>query len=210
MCLFISIYCFTFTDVHGVILDPYRKGLFTLFAFHSNPHEASNLFYTQMEAEMQWLLLRSPVSIARMWTHLFLFPRPVFFLPRNSCSENQSRMMLIESVVDRLENHPWCHLRKGMTKRRISDLKHFIKITFLHLPHDPRTSWEACVFHDLCFIILVMRSDRGLLINKPMNHLHHFSPSLGHCPHWGPLPSSEPSAHQWACDSSPKGSMKAC
>ena len=25
MCLFIDIYCFTFADVHGMILDPYHK-----------------------------------------------------------------------------------------------------------------------------------------------------------------------------------------
>lgn len=67
-----------------------------------------------------------------------------------------------------------------------------------------RTSCEACVFCDPGFIILVMRGDGGLLINKPMNHLHHLSPSPGHLPHQGVLTSSEPGVHQWICDSSPK------
>lgn len=61
-----------------MILDPYHKQgfIYPIYILHNNPYETW-LFYTQMEAEIQWLLLRSPVSIARMWTHDSA-SRPVF------------------------------------------------------------------------------------------------------------------------------------
>lgn len=77
------------------------------------------------------------------------------------------------------------------------------KNTFLYQSHDPRVSVEACVVCDSGFIILVMRGDGGTVGKQTMNHLHCLSPLLGP-PYWGALPSFEPGAHQWICDSSPE------
>lgn len=94
-----------------------------------------------------------------------------YFLPLNSCSENQSRMMLIESVVDRwLEitlmpsgGREW--LREGLQIWSTLIKSHSSIYLMIPVPA------EKPVFSMIwASIILVMRSDRGLLINKPMNH----------------------------------------